>query len=100
MYYYECYNREWTAHLPASRWDTDGGPDMMEVQELIDSLPSDGPATPLPAWIEHLLDGHWRAALDGVCTDPPPAFQPLIALLNEARHAAGIPGLPKDTGTE
>ena len=100
LYYYECYNRDWTAHLPASRWDTDGGQDMMEVQELIDSLPGDDPGAPPPSWIEHLLDGDWRAALDTLGADPPSEFQPLIALLDEARRAAGFPGLPKDTGTE
>jgi hypothetical protein len=100
LYYYECYNRDWTAHLPASRWDTDGGQDMMEVQELIDSLPTDDAGTPPPTWVAHLLDGNWRAALDTVGTDRPSEFQPLIALLDEACRAAGIPGLPKDTGTE
>jgi hypothetical protein len=100
LHYYECYNRDWTAHLPASRWDTDGGQDMMEVQELIDSLPADDPGTPPPSWVEHLLDGNWRAALDTLGANPPSEFQPLIALLDEASRAAGIPGLPKDTGTE
>jgi hypothetical protein len=100
LYYYECYNRDWTAHLPASRWDTDGGQDMMEVQELIDSLPGDDPGTPPPSWVEHLLDGNWRAALDTLGADLPSEFRPLIALLDEARRAAGTPGLPKDTGTE
>jgi hypothetical protein len=100
LYYYECYNRDWTAHLPASRWDTDGGQDMAEVQELIDSLPADERGTPAPSWVEHLLDGNWRAALDTLGTDRPSEFRPLIVLLDEACRAAGIPVLPKDTGTE
>jgi hypothetical protein len=91
VYYYECYNRDWTAHLPASRWDPDGGQDLMEVHQLIDSLPTDHSGTPPPAWVKHLLDGNWRAALDTVGTDQRPEFQPLIALLDEARRAAGIP---------
>jgi hypothetical protein len=100
VYYYECYNRDWTAHLPASRWDTDGGQDLMEVQELIDSLPGDAPGAPLPEWIEHLLDGNWRQALDALSADRPPEFRPLISLLDEACRAAGIPGLLKDAGTQ
>jgi hypothetical protein len=100
LYYYECYNRDWTTHLPASRWDTDGGQDMMEVQQLIDSLSGDDPGTPPPTWVQHLLDGNWRAALDTAGTDRPSEFQPLIALLDEACRAAGIPGLPKPAGAE
>jgi hypothetical protein len=48
MHYFEQYNKAWTAHLPASRWDSDGGEEMMKVRNLTNSLAESQPETPLP----------------------------------------------------
>jgi hypothetical protein len=89
LYYFERYNREWTAHLPASRWDTDGGQDMMEVQALSDSLVEGGAEAVLPEWVECLLGGEIRAACAALGDDSPsPEFHPLAGLLDEARRAS------------
>jgi hypothetical protein len=90
IYYFERYNREWTAHLPASRWDPDGTLEMVEVQEFNDAL-APGVAAPLPGWVESLLAGDWRSAHSELGDDSPGfEFQALGALLTEARRAAGL----------
>jgi len=90
MHYFERYNKDWTAHLPASRWDSDGGEDMMEVEDLTNSLAASQAGTPLPAWIESLLAGDWQSALSAMGNHPPaPEFRPLAGLLSEACRAAG-----------
>jgi hypothetical protein len=91
LYYFERYNKEWTTHLPASRWDTDGAEDMMEVHNLTDSLDGASSGPPLPDWAESLLAGDWRAAHSALGADTPaPEFQPLAALLAEACRTAGL----------
>jgi hypothetical protein len=90
LYYFEQYNREWTAHLPASRWDSDGGIEMSEVQQRCDSLAAADDADSLPTWIESLLAGDWRAAQVELGAAAPPEWGPLGALLDEARRAAGL----------
>ena len=96
IYYFERYNREWTAHLPASRWDPDGGHEAMEVQELSDALAAGNVAVPLPGWAESLLAGDWHAAHSALGGDPPAGeFRALGALLDEARRTAGL--LPEAT---
>jgi hypothetical protein len=90
LFYFEEYNREWTAHLPASRWDSDGGIEMSEVQERCDSLAAADAGDSLPAWIESLLAGDWRAAQVELGAGVPPEWRPLGALLDEAGRAAGV----------
>ena len=62
-HYFELYNKAWTAHLPASRWDSDGGAEMMEVQEFDGALVTDGAGSPVPDWVAGMLEGDWRKAL-------------------------------------
>jgi hypothetical protein len=91
LYYFERYNRDWTAHLPASRWDSDGNCEMAEVQELSDAL-ADADGAALPGWVESLLAGEWLAAHSTIGVDAPSVeLQPLAALLDEARRAADQP---------
>ncbi len=84
---FERYNDEWTAHLPASRWDSDGGQELSEVVEFQNSLGT-ADAAP-PAWAELFLKGEVRRAVRAL-EEPPPEFQPLAALLATARHFAGL----------
>lgn len=90
-HYLELYNRAWTAHLPASRWDSDGGSEIAEVQDLENALPADIEETPSPEWVARLLDGDWQGAL-AACGDLPPApeFKPLTAILADACQIAGL----------
>jgi hypothetical protein len=91
IYYFDGYNREWTAHLPASRWDPDGTLELVEAQELSDALAAGGGAAALPGWVESLLAGDWRSADSDLGEHPPaPEFQLLGALLDEARRTAGL----------
>jgi hypothetical protein len=89
VYYFELYNRAWTAHLPASRWDSDGGLEIMRVQELGQSLAKNSPEQSPPRWVEAMLAGDWRAALSALGGTPAPIFQPMLVLLAEACRAAG-----------
>ena len=84
MHYFERYAEAWTANLPASRFDSDGGAEMIELQELLVSLPQDQ-GSPAPDWVRFLLEGSWQdglAALGGA--SPPEEFKPLVALLAKA----------------
>ena len=90
IHYFERYHRDWTAHLPASRWDSDGGTEMMEVQDLANSLADPSSEAPLPPWIGALLAGDWQAALAATDNRPAePAFKPLAELLAAVCRAAG-----------
>lgn len=71
--YFQLYHRAWTAHLPASRWDSDGGAEMEEVHHCMDTL---GPTTgPVPQWVEELLEGEIPQPAET------PAAEPLATLL-------------------
>ncbi len=83
------YNQDWTAHLPASRWDGDGGYEMMEVHNLIKSLPSDLADVALPDWVDLLLAGRWQDSLAALGSNPPaPEFKSRTVLLDTARRLA------------
>ena len=88
IHYFGEYNREWTRGLPASRWDSDGGAEIGEVQQMRDALGE--AAEPPPEWIRLLVTGEWTKALVALGTDaPPPDFQPLVALFAKALAVAG-----------
>jgi hypothetical protein len=89
LHYFELYNRAWTAHLPASRWDPDGGQEIGEIEDLTASLEDRTNDAPLPGWVESLLAGDWKGALSAAASEPPvPAFQALAGLLKNARVAS------------
>jgi hypothetical protein len=100
--YFELYNRAWNAHMPASRWDSDGGEEIMEVQRMMKALDDSPPGPPPPAWIEALVAGDWRrawAALGG--TVLPPEFNAAAELLSEASRIAGEkPDTPELSGSQ
>jgi hypothetical protein len=88
--YFELYNRAWSAHLPASRWDSDGGAEMEDVQTLEDSLADGGPESPPPDWARLLLAGDWLGARAAFAGDAPaPEFKPLAVILDDACQTAG-----------
>jgi hypothetical protein len=90
LHFLERYNRSWTAHLPASRWDPDGGEEMLEVHALAQALETNAPEARLPIWVEAMLEGDWQRALSSFGDIPPPAeFKPMLVLLAEACRAAG-----------
>ena len=86
--YFNLYNRAWSAHLPASRWDSDGGEEITEVRRMMDALPADPTDTPLPVWVEALLAGDWQRASAALGEASPPGFKGAAELLSEARRAA------------
>jgi hypothetical protein len=89
VHYFEEYNEAWTAGLPASRWDSDGGSEIMEVREMDAALPSDVREKP-PEWVQWLLAGAWSEALAALGEAPPEAeFKVLALLLADACYAAG-----------
>lgn len=89
-HYFELYNKAWSAHLPASRWDSDGGAEMMDVQNLESSLATGLPESPPPDWAPLLLEGDWQGALAAFGGDAPaPEFKPLAILLADACQTAG-----------
>src|SRR5262245_28787746 len=62
-HFFELYRKSWIAHLPASRWDSDGTDESSDVQTLKDSItPCD--AVELPDWVRYLLAGDVRHAVD------------------------------------
>jgi hypothetical protein len=88
-HYFELYNKAWTAHLPASRWDSDGEQEISEVLALKDSLATSSAKLP-PAWVAMLIDGELRRAIAAFPKHPPPPeFEPLAAILADARKLAG-----------
>lgn len=87
-HHFERYNKLWTAHLPASRFDSDGGLEMMDVQGVERLLAVGAPESPAPEWAALLVDGDWQAALTAF-GPPAPEFEPLAAVLADACTAAG-----------
>lgn len=90
LHYFELYHKAWNAHLSASRWDSDGGEEIVEVQDLENSLAASTPESPPPDWVPLLLDGAWQRALAAFGDDAPaPEFKPLVVLLAGACQTAG-----------
>lgn len=90
MHYFELYREAWTAHLPASRYDSDGDEEVIELQNLTNSLVSNPSEPTLPAWVRALLAGDWQCALVTAGDDPPaPEWRSLTMLLADACQAAG-----------
>ncbi len=87
--YFTLYNKAWTAHLPASRFDSDGGEELMEVRALAQSLTQSASGTPLPDWVDALLQGDWETSVATLSTQAPTReFEPLAAILELARNEA------------
>ena len=89
LHYFDLYSKAWDAHGAASRWDSDGGQEALEVQNLRNSLAAGTPEPPPPEWVTLLLAGSWQDALALFGGDPPaPEFKPLAVLLADACQAA------------
>lgn len=90
QHYFELYNAAWSANLPASRWDSDGGQEIMEVQEAVSALGLRVTEVECPAWIGAVLDGGWREAVAALQGERPPGqFDPLAKILATTCRAAG-----------
>ncbi|MGC4049744.1 MAG: hypothetical protein QM757_09555 [Paludibaculum sp.] len=90
QHWFELYNTEWTANLPASRWDSDGGQEIMEAQEASAALAEEAPGSECPVWIGALLDGRWREAVSALDGQKPPAdYASLATILFFICRAAG-----------
>ncbi|MBS1875502.1 MAG: hypothetical protein JSU00_19975 [Acidobacteria bacterium] len=84
LHFLELYNRAWTAHLPASRWDSDGGFEMDEITQLAESL-GRGADADLPGWVEELLEGDWESAGRTAGNEPvPTGLEGLRRILDRA----------------
>ena len=88
--FYTRYQRSWTAHLPASRWDSDGGSEMAAVEQRRAAL------TPvsktLPPWIRWLLAGNLTRACAALPDErPADDFTPFLSLLAQALVGGGKP---------
>jgi hypothetical protein len=87
--HFELYNQAWIAHAPASRWDSDGGQEIVEVQDMMRSLDDVPAGAQAPAWIEAMLAGDWPRALAAFGdTAPPPEFSAAAKLLSDVSRSA------------
>lgn len=86
-YFFEFYNKEWTAYLPASRWNSDGGYEIQEVIEFQNALASASPegTPPLPRWAECLLDGQASEAVASLREAVPESMALLLPILDGCR---------------
>ena len=90
LHYFDLYHKAWSAHLPASRWDSDGSAEMIEVQDLENSLAAGTAESSPPDWVPLLLEGAWQHALAAFGDEEPASeFKPLAVLLAEACQTAG-----------
>ncbi|MGJ5816107.1 hypothetical protein [Paludibaculum fermentans] len=90
LYWFGLYNAAWSANLPASRWDSDGGQELLEVQQALSVLGMRASETVCPEWIDALLDGGWEEALAALHGQAPlEHFLPLTKLLATVCRAAG-----------
>ncbi len=90
QHYFELYNTAWSANLPASRWDSDGGQEIMEVQAAVAALGVQSSEVECPEWIDELLEGRWQEALAALGGQvPPPEFRALTKVLATLCQAAG-----------
>lgn len=90
QHYFELYNAAWNANLPASRWDSDGGQEIMEVQEAVSALGLRRTEVECPVWIIAVLEGKWQEAVAALERERPPGqFEPLTKLLAAMCRAAG-----------
>jgi hypothetical protein len=88
--HYNAYGEAWSAHLPASRWDSDGGWERCEVSDFKKTLSPEPSSSTAPEWIGLLIAGDWRKSLAATEGDETAKeFQPMIDILTEASKAAG-----------
>lgn len=59
------YNEEWTAHLPASRWDPSFAEELAEASRRQRELPDIAPSPTLPAFVRDALERRYEAAVQG-----------------------------------
>jgi hypothetical protein len=89
--HFRNYTRDWTAHLPASRWDSDGDSEMAEANSVRNALTGETPLAP-PDWVCLLLAGDWRESLAALERNAiVDGFQSMVEVLAEACKVAGHP---------
>lgn len=86
--FFEEYNRAWSANLPASRWDSDGGQEMMDVSARRGALRRVSKTA--PPWVRWVFEGNWQRALAALPDEHPgEAWKPVLAVL---AYAPPVPG--------
>lgn len=92
--HFQKYTRDWTVHLPASRWDSDGHTEMEEVNNVKNTLSGETPLS-APHWVCLLLAGDWRESLAAFESDATvDGFQLMVEILAEACKKADQPDAP------
>lgn len=81
------YNELWTANLPASRWDSDGGYEMSEAIAKSEALAARTDHEPPPAWMSRFVAGDLRGAIAAIEELPVPPLDDAWKLLRE--YASG-----------
>lgn len=86
--FFEEYGRAWSANLPASRWDSDGGQEMMEVSARRGALRR--VSKTVPPWVRWVFEGNWQRALAALPDQHPgEQWKPLLKVL---AYAPPVPG--------
>jgi hypothetical protein len=67
---YAVYNAEHAAHLPASRFDHDYGPELSAAEAAARSLAPAAPSDALPGWLRAVLDRRFTDALNALPGPP------------------------------
>ena len=82
-WFFRTYNADWTAHLPASRWDSDGSEGFEAADALREQLVGRGDCGEPPLWAHELLAGRLprRTLQPPDEGGEPRAFSPLFELL-------------------
>lgn len=86
--FFEAYSRAWTANLPASRWDSDGGQEMAQVSARRGALRR--VSKTVPPWVRWVFAGNWQRALAALPDEHPgEVWKPVLTVL---AYAPPVPG--------
>jgi hypothetical protein len=86
---YAVYHEEHRAHLPASRFDHDFGPELGDMEARWRALPDCPPTDAIPSWIQLTLARRFSDALEELQAPPTLAFErALLGVLALACRAA------------
>lgn len=86
--FFEDYSRAWSANLPASRWDSDGGQEMMAVSARRGALRR--VSKTVPPWVRWVFEGNWQRALAALPDEHPgEVWKPVLAVLAYAPPEPG-----------
>jgi hypothetical protein len=82
---YDAYRKAYEAHMPASRWDHDFGPERSAAASRRREIGPCEPRSGLPGWLLHALEGRYTRAIgelaEGSLTPDERAVVALLAQL-------------------